>query len=280
MVMPNGYLIKAERDYLVFWEGIDRMLAGGPKDGGSFTSMVEEVTGGIRNIETKLQECVSSFEQKQGELTFRESLVNFFTQFIRSVAEKLEDAIKAFSEFVAAVGDYLSPGNPFAMLDKNNKWIETTKTMTAQASYLDGAYLRADSTWKGAIGERYPDLASRQSMAVATVISHVDSMTGFLKDYASKILNTWVSLAESIINYMIDQIEAASTFISANPLEWADIVPKVVSVAANLLKLGTKLAADMGRNFNDTDNLARSLNQGLADHTGLPGGAWPAAVIV
>lgn len=256
------------------------MVFASPTDVGSFTSMVDKVGKNIDDMGKKLDECSATFDQKQGDLSFGEAFVNFFTRFLTDVREQLAKAIDTFTDFLAAVGDYLSPGNPFAMFAKHEQWSDITSAMTAEASNIEGAYLRADSTWKGAIGERYGDLASRQAMAVAAVTSQMDALMTFLSDYAHKVVDTWIAFAEDIINYTVDQIQAASEFISANPLEWADIVPKVVSVVANLLKLGSKLAADMGRNYNDTTQLARGLRQGLADQTGLPGGTWPGASIV
>lgn len=76
------------------------------------------------------------------------------------------------------------------------------------------------------------------------------------------------------MNYAVRQSRVPKT------LSWADIVPKIVNLMANLLKLGNKLATDMGRNYNDTTKFARGLSQGVANQTGLPGDAWPAAANV
>ncbi|WP_431791841.1 hypothetical protein [Microbacterium paraoxydans] len=250
-----------------------------PTDQGSFDDLVRNVTDGIAETGEKLTECNEAYDAKKGDISLWDKFLDWFKNTMNEVRERLNDAIEKYNEFVATIADYLSPGNPFAMYAKHDKWITVKQKITGSKTTIEGSYLRADSTWKGDPGDGYGDLAERQKAAMDTLAGYTDSMMHFLNEYAEKIFNAWIDFGERMITYMLDQVDAASEFISADPLKWLDIVPKIVNVCTNLAQLAVDMTAQLARSFTASKSTADSLKQGMANLYGFPNGTWPAAVI-
>ena len=79
-------------------------------------------------------------------------------------------------------------------------------------------------------------------MAIDTLAGYTDSMMNFLADYAKKILDAWIEFGARLLTYLLDQVDAASNFVTADPLEWLDAVPKITTVCTNL----ARVAVDLG----------------------------------
>lgn len=250
-----------------------------PTDEGSFNSLISNINGGISENATQLNSCVSTYNTKKDDISLWDKFLDWFSDAMSEVSKKLDEAIKKWNEFWASVADYLSPGNPFAMYSKRDDWLTAKQKISSSKTTVTAEYLKADTTWKGSTGDGYSDLAGRQRMALDTLQGYTDSMMNFLADYAKKILDAWISFGARLITYFIDQVDAASEFISADPLKWLDIVPKIVTLCTNLARLGVDLAEQLGKNFTDSKKVADQLKQDMANLTGFPSGAWPTATI-
>ncbi|MGX5697566.1 hypothetical protein ACWKWP_15305 [Agromyces soli] len=250
-----------------------------PTDEGSFTSLISNINQGISETATSLNDCANDYNARRDDVSLWDKFLDWFKRNMAEVAEKLNEAIEKFNEFVATIADYLSPGNPFAMYSKRDSWIEVKQKITSSKTLVTGEYLKADSTWKGETGDGYGDLAGRQRMAMDTLAGYTDSMINFLSDYAKKILEAWIDFGARLIGYMIDQIDAGASFITADPLEWLDVVPKIVTLCTNLGRVAVDLTAQLAKNFTSSKDLADQLKQDMANLSGFPSGAWPAAAI-
>jgi hypothetical protein len=251
-----------------------------PTDEGSFTTLISKIKDDTETARVSLNDCVDDYNSRNDDMNWWDSFLEFFKRAMNEVCEKLNEAVAQFTEFLQTIADYMSPGNPFAMFAKRDDW-ETVKTkVTSAKSTITGDYLSADTTWKGAEGDRYGDLAGRQTMAMDTLAGYVDSLMNFLSDYAKKILDAWIDFGETLIMYLLDQVNAASSFITADPLEWLDIVPKVVTVCTNLAATATSLTTQLAKNFTASKDLSDQLSQDMANRYGFPSGSWPAATIV
>ncbi|MRG59795.1 hypothetical protein GE115_07930 [Agromyces sp. CFH 90414] len=250
-----------------------------PTDESSFTSLITQITDNIGDAKDQLDRCSDEYNARKDDINWWDTFLDWFKKNMEEVREKLKEAIEQFDAFFETIADYLSPGNPFAMYAKRDDWETVKIKITGAKSTVTGDYLFADDTWKGAEGDRYGELAGRQVMAMETLEGYVDSLMNFLSDYAQKILNAWIDFGETLILYLLDQIDAASAFITADPLEWLDIVPKIVTLCTNLAKTATSLAAQLGKNFTASKDLADQLSQDMANRSGFPTGSWPAATI-
>jgi len=99
-------------------------------------------------------------------------------------------------------------------------------------------------------------------------------MATFLSNCASRILNAWIDSGERLLAYLIEQVDAVSEFISADPLEWLDIMPRMIKICTNLAHLGVDFAGQLARNYNDSKQQAEELNPNMADLHGFPQGSW------
>ncbi|WDG19481.1 hypothetical protein [Microbacterium sp. Clip185] len=250
-----------------------------PSDQGTFDSLVKGVTDGIDDMRENLDECVETFNRKKDDISLWEKFMEWFMDRMGEVRDKLQIAVEKFGEFLATIADYLSPGNPFAMYAKQDEWILVKQKISGSRTTITADYLKADTSWKGDPGDGYGALAGRQSTAMETVVGYVDGMIDFLSDYAQKILNTWIDFAKRIATYVLDQINAGASFITADPLEWLDAVPKIVTVCTNLAQLGVDAVASFGTNFTDSKAKADQLKQEMANLYGFPNGSWPAATL-
>ncbi|MGO1507481.1 MAG: hypothetical protein ACTHZW_07010 [Microbacteriaceae bacterium] len=250
-----------------------------PTDEGSFTEMVRNITDGIEEARTDLESCSTTYDAKKDSISAWDKFVDWFTSNMNEVVEKLNAAIEKFNEFVLTIGDYLSPGNPFVMYAKRDDWLQVKRDVTSSKTTITSEYLKADTTWKGSTGDGYGDLAGRQRIAIDTIAGYTDSMANFLSDYAKKILDSWIEFGARLITYLIDQIDAAAAFVTADPLEWLDIVPKIVTLCTNLAQLAVDLGEQLGKNFTESKDVADQLKQDMANLTGFPNGTWPTATI-
>jgi hypothetical protein len=250
-----------------------------PTDQGTFDALVTSVTDGIEDARQSLEDCVTTYNEKRDDISVWEQFLDWFMQRMNEVRELLEKALAKFTEFLATIADYLSPGNPFAMYAKQDIWISVKQKITGSRTTISPGYLKADTTWKGDPGDHYSDLASRQDTAIATVAGYTDGMIDFLGDYAQKILDAWIDFGERLLTYVVDQVSAASEFVSADPLKWLDIVPKIVTLCTNVAQLGIDTTSAFAKNFTESKATADQLKQDMADLYGFPDGTWPAATL-
>lgn len=250
-----------------------------PTDEGTFTTLITNVNEGLGETRDSLAECSDTYNTKKDDISLWQKFLDWFTEKMREVADKLNEAVEAFNEFMRTIADYLSPGNPFVMYAIRDEWLEAKRKVTSSQSTITSGYLKADTTWKGDPGSGYADLAQRQHDAAVTVAGYTDSMMNFLADYAQKILDAWIDFGARLITYFIDQVDAAAAFVTADPLEWLDIVPKIVEVCTNLAQLAVDLGELMAKNFTESKTIADQLKQDMANLSGFPTGAWPPATI-
>lgn len=251
-----------------------------PTDEASFTSLISNINNGIEETRVSINDCIDDYNARKDDIDLWQKFLDWFSNAMSEVRENLVKASEKFAEFLAAVADYLSPGNPFVMQRMSDDWVLVKTKITGSKTTITGEYLRADSTWKGATGDRYGDLAGRQRLAIDTLAGYTDSMINFLSDYSKKILEAWIDFGSRLLVYMIDQVDAAAAFITADPLEWLDVVPKIVTLCTNIASLGVDLAALLAKNFTASKDMADQLKQDMANMSGFPTGAWPSATIV
>lgn len=250
-----------------------------PTDEASFDTLVKNIGDGRDEAGQDLQTCADTYNSKKDDTSLWDKFLDLFTSKMQEVVEKLNEAIEKYNEFMATLAEYLSPGNPFAMYAKRDDWLTVKQDVTSSKTTITAEYLKADTTWKGSTGDGYADLAGRQRIAIDTLAGYTDSMMNFLADYAKKILDSWIEFGARILTYLIDQVDAAAAFITADPLEWLDVVPKIVTVCTNLAQVVVDLGEQLGKNFTASKDVADQLKQDMADLTGFPTGKWPAAAI-
>lgn len=250
-----------------------------PTDEATFTELIEEINSSTTEADTGLDDCVGHYNSNKGDIAWYQKVLDWVMRRMREVGEKLSEAVEQFNAFLEEIGSYLSPGNPFSLRKKQEDWVEVKRLVTGSKTTVEASHLRADDSWKGDVGDGYGALIERQHLSIDTLAGYADSMATFLSNYASKILNAWIDFGERLLTYLIEQVDAVSEFISADPLEWLDIVPKIVNVCTNLAQLGVDLAGQLARNYNDSQQQAEELNLNMADLHGFPQGSWPAATI-
>lgn len=250
-----------------------------PTDEGSFTTLITNISDGVEEARVGLTDCANAYNTKKDDISLWDKFLDWFTSAMSEVVKQLNEAVKKFNEFMATIADYLSPGNPFAMYAKRNEWESVKGKVTSSGSTILGEYLKADTTWKGTTGDGYSDLAGRQRIAIDTLAGYTDSMMNFLADYARKILDSWIKFAATLITYLIDQVDAGFAFVTADPLEWLDVVPKIATLCTNLARTAVELGEEMANNFTASKHVADQLKQGMANLTGFPNGVWPTATI-
>lgn len=250
-----------------------------PTDQSSFDDLVKNINDGIGDTGDKLTECNDTYDAKKDDISLWDKFLDWFKNLMGQVRERLNEAIEQYNEFVATIVDYLSPGNPFAMEAKHDKWITVKQKVTGSKTTVGGSYLHADTSWKGDPGDGYGDLAERQRTAMDTVAGYTDAMLNFLSDYAQKIKEAWIDFGERLLTHMVEQIDATSEFISADPLKWLDVVPTIVNVCSNLAQVAIDLTAQLAKNFTASKNMADQLKQDMADLYGFPNGSWPSSAI-
>jgi len=250
-----------------------------PTDQGTFDSLVKSVTDGIEDLRETLDNCVSTFNAKQGDISLWEKFMDWFMNRMEQVRDALQEAIKKFGEFLMTIADYLSPGNPFAMYAKQDQWLAVKQKVTGSRTTISSGYLKADTTWKGDPGDHYGDLANRQDTAMSTLAGYIDGMIDFLGSYAQKVLDAWIDFGERFLTYQVDGTKAGSEFISADPLKWLDIVPKIVNLCGVLAQFAIDVVASFARNFTESKATSDQLKQEMANLYGFPNGSWPAATL-
>lgn len=250
-----------------------------PTDEGAFSDLIESITSGIDDVRDGLDDCVAAFNANKGDISLWQKFLDWFTSNMEEVREKLQEAVDKFSEFIETIAEYLSPGNPFGLLKKFDNWVEVKKSLTESKTHIETSYLKANSSWKGDLGEQYGPLIDRQHLAIDTLVSYSDYMADFLNEYATSILDTWIEFGETLVGYILDQIDAGAAFITADPLEWLDIVPKIVQLCTNLGRVGVDLTGQLASRFNESREQAGDLKRKMADLHGLPSGSWPAAAM-
>lgn len=250
-----------------------------PTDEGSFTTLITNISDGIEEARVGLDDCANAYNTKKDDISLWDQFIDFFRRSMEEVVKQFNAAIEKFNEFTSTMAKYLSPGNPFAMYAKRDDWIEVKQKITSSKTTITSEYLKADTTWKGSTGDGYSDLAGRQRIALDTLAGYTDSMMNFLADYAKKILDSWIEFGARLITYLIDQVDAGFAFVTADPLEWLDVVPKISTLCTNLARVAVDLSVQLGNNFTTSKDLSDQLKQDMANLTGFPSGAWPTATI-
>ncbi|QAY72879.1 hypothetical protein ET445_05515 [Agromyces protaetiae] len=251
-----------------------------PTDETAFADLISNINNGIAETQSSLDECAKDYNNRKDHIDWWHAFLDWFARQMEKVGQELEKAIAKFVEFCETIADYMSPGNPFAMFAKSNEWATIKRKITSTKSLVTSDYLRADDTWKGDPGDGYSDLAGRQRMAMDTLAGYTDSMISFLSDYGTKILDAWIEFGATLITYFLDQIDAGASFITADPLEWLDAVPKIVQLCTNLARTAVSLTEQLAGNFTSSNRMSLQLTQDMSDLSGFPTGSWPSAQIV
>lgn len=250
-----------------------------PTDEGSFTTLVTNIRDGIEEARVGLDDCANTYNSRKDDMSLWDRFLDFFRRAMEEVVKKLNEAVEQFNAFMQTMAEYLSPGNPFAMYSKRDDWLEVKRKVTSSKTTITDSYLKADTSWKGSTGDGYSDLAARQLMAIDTLAGYTDSMMNFLADYAKKILDAWIEFGARLLSYLLDQVDAAASFVTADPLEWLDAVPKITTVCTNLARVAVDLGEQLGKNFTASKDLSDQLKQDMGNLTGFPSGSWPTATI-
>lgn len=180
--------------------------------------------------------------------------------------------IAAVQELNAAVDEVHSP---FAMMTAANEWNRVLRLVSGQIGELDATLFMGVESWTGRSGYSYRGLPGQQADALSGMTSHLDALSSMMSGHATGIVDEWVKMAKELFDYLLKQIDNVSAFITADPLEWLDIVPKIVAVVTTLLGVLGNIATNLANYATQVVDEISELNRALSNVSGSRSGRWP-----
>ncbi|MGV8884271.1 MAG: hypothetical protein ACOH1T_01605 [Microbacteriaceae bacterium] len=238
----------------------------------AFTKTTDSIPENAEKIRVAINECIDKFNGRGKAAGF----AIWITGKADDIKEALDDLVQKFYELVDFIAQLLSPGNPVSMVQKAANWRTVQAKLSGQVAELSSSQFPSTYSWQGRDGWAYSGIVNDQGNAVSGIFPHADAMASHLESHGLNIIDGWSDIAQKVLGIQLDLIKDASAFITADPLEWLDIVPKIVTLVANLIQN----IADAFEQLEDYALTAiaemQQLKGNLSTVTGSRGGAWPA----
>jgi hypothetical protein len=193
------------------------------------------------------------------------------------VQEQLAQAQQCAADILAELGRLVSPGNPFLMKLMADRWDDVNTQLTGVLQPLDPLSFVATTTWKDPMGERYAMVPGAQQAALEGLLPHIDSMRQYMRSHSDTIINLWWDIWMEIVGLVIDAIPLAASFLSANPLKWADIAKSIADCVARVLTAVKEMVNLIFEFTMESNSQIEGLKSAASDVSGTHFGNWPEA---
>lgn len=195
------------------------------------------------------------------------------------VRQKLDEAGKGIADMMVEVIKLTSPGNPFAMKGMADEWDKVNRLLTGTVEAIDAGRFAATMSWTDSLGQRYAKVPGVQKAALAGAIPLVTNMAGYLRAQSASILKAWWDVVEKIADFVIEGIQVAAKFISANPINWLDKAQDIAAAIATVLRAIkdlVKIAVEYGMK---SQTELEKFKSAASNVTGTDFGKWPTALL-
>lgn len=243
-------------------------------DSASFTTAVEQMHTDKESMDEKANACIDRYNEGPG---WWAGFLDWFQGFMEKVKEALEALVAALEDIAEYLLQLASPGNPFRMFEMKDAWREVQRALSGQVGVLDPINFMGDDSWTGRSGTRYRAMPSRQASALSGLHPKADAFANHLDEHARGIVFGWLAVAKIIADATITYLQDAADFITADPLDWLDIVNPIVDLVGNVLKNVGELLQWIQNYINESLARMNGLSSSMANLEGSEGGAWPSS---
>ena len=238
----------------------------------AFFEAVDGISEDLDDVIAKVSAMVDAYNNRGKSFADFLVWVTFRSDDLHAAMQQVVDGV---NEVILAIQELASPGNPIRMLAIAGTWDTVVSKLTGQIAFLDNSQFDATSDWTGIAGHRYAGLPGQQAAAIGGIAGHLASLSALMSGHATSLIDTWVDLASQFGHLVLTLIDDAAAFITADPLEWLDIVPKIVAVVTDILRFVIDVATTLAKYATSIVNEITTLHRETADQTGSMAGHWP-----
>ncbi|MFV0374455.1 hypothetical protein [Microbacterium sp.] len=199
------------------------------------------------------------------------------------VEEKLGEVKSVWELFMEALVQLASPGNPFWFWESANTWTEVLKLISGQVSYMSADVVGkfpALTSWVSEDAAVYQSMPSLQTGATNGAVEYITALAAHLDAHGMQVADLWFELAMMVVDGAQLIAGSVSKFLTADPLEWLDIIPKIVEVINGLIDFAQDTAKLLQEQWSATKTAMNELKLSFANLTGTLNGKWPTVAAV
>ncbi|MFC4224035.1 hypothetical protein [Lysinibacter cavernae] len=235
-----------------------------------FWEALELLHENLASVVTGINECVEKFNSRD----LVTSALLAWGDHNGKIADALTEAVNGINELMAEIAKFLSPGDPFQLIEIASSWVTVRKGLSGLTTPIETDF-RAGKYWSGRVGDNYENLPALQATAVAAIGAKPKEFADALNSHAISVISVWFGICDSIASYMLDQTKNIAEFVSASPTKWLDIMPHIVNLVVTVLELVSELFIEFRDYGTDVFGAARDFKTVMSDASGTNRGKWP-----
>lgn len=236
-----------------------------------FDENVRDISDKSEDMENGINECVEKFNNHDWGMCVDDSDID-------EIGDAMDRLQEVWQNLGVELAQLASPGSPFWFLDAKDAWLDVKRQLSGQLVFVEGAAASsfpASQSWVGSEGSVYRDMPGVQSAAINGVVGYAGSFATHLGDHGLQIIDLWVDLAMSFIDYAQLVATSVGNFLSADPTKWLNIVSEIINTISNLVEFVQGIVTLVTDKWIETKSQMQALENELANLSGSVAGAWP-----
>jgi uncharacterized protein YukE len=192
--------------------------------------------------------------------------------YVKHAAEALEAAFQRmwdeFAKFVSKVWDQVKrlAGDPPTLMQLEADYQKAAGRIRDESLVIDRILRDVASSWSGLAYNAFSGVAGEQKNAIAGIDGGLTAAAQACANGADQILHSWIDVAQALLDYVGDLVDAIEEGTDAGKVITLDVGPAVKvlgDIVVRILKLVTTLETYMSDNATINTDMWRKLNNGL-----------------
>lgn len=232
----------------------------------------EKAEKAVEEVRKKLQECIDNVSEWKVALLIPAPVLLWVKDKLREVGEQVKKLVKLLEYATKHHVPVLS------LIYQSFNWIDSVKTPMSE---LSGPSLQPRDQnlhyWDGAAASAYRTKSTAQQGAINEVVGHAGFISEWLYTIAQTNVDYMIELADFGASMAGELAQAATETATVIDIPWA--ISTLADQVGALVEQAIKMLIDVGERFVKAVGNVRDLSSRVGDHSKLPGGSWPEAVV-